>query len=105
MNVLTANEVKQIMQTKPDTVLIMVLNSAAYEKAHIPKSINIDNISIAEQQFSKDTHIIVYCSDSTCMASFQAYKQLELAGFNKIWRFAGGLREWDEMGYELIKNP
>lgn len=101
MKTLNAQQVKNQIEQHPETQLVMTLSPLAFQKAHIPGSTNIWDIQTAIQQFSKETKIIVYCSDQTCMASYAAYKQLESAGFQNIWRFAGGLVEWMEAGFEL----
>lgn len=105
MNILTAQEVKNKITQNPEIKLIMTLSPIAYQKCHIPNSLNVWDINLAKAQFSKETEIIVYCSDKTCMASFYAYQQLEEEGYQKIWRFAGGLVEWEEMGFDLVESP
>jgi len=101
MKILTAPQVKRKIENNPHVKLIMTLGPKAYAKSHIPNSINVWNIEAANQRFSKDSEIIVYCTDRLCMASYSAYYQLEQAGYQNIWRFAGGLVEWNEAGYPL----
>lgn len=101
MKTLTAQEVKQKLQENPDTKLVMTLGPAAFDKCHIPGSLNVWDIKTAEALFPNDVEIIVYCSDRSCMASYYAYQQLERAGYENIWRFAGGLTEWDQNGFPL----
>lgn len=106
MNILTATQVKNKMEQNPAIKLVMTLGPKAFEKAHIPGSLNIWDINVAKEQLPKKTGIIVYCSDQTCMASYAAYQQLENAGYPNIWRFAGGLVEWQKAGYPLdTKRP
>ena len=105
MNILTANQVKRKISEEPTTHLIMVLNESAFKKAHIPGSLNISNIDDALKLLSINEPIIVYCSDNACIASYMAYQQLDQAGYKHIWRFAGGLREWTEHGYEVTSGP
>lgn len=104
MKILNAEQVKKRMISNPETKLVMTLGPKAFAKCHIPGSINIYDIEVAKQQFSKGVDIIVYCSDQSCRASFYAYEQLEKAGYENIWRFAGGLREWSGAGYPLIES-
>ena len=101
MNILTAHQVNEMIHQDNDIQLVMVLKDTAFAKAHIPQSINISDIDSAIVKLPKDSKIIVYCSDSACLASYYAYKQLEAAGYSHIWRFAGGLREWEACGYTL----
>ena len=101
MKTLTAHQVRQKLKLNPGIKLVMTLGPQAFTKSHIPNSLNIWNIEVAKEEFSKDTEIIVYCSDTNCMASYQAYHQLEKASFENIWRFSGGLVEWNGSGYPL----
>ena len=101
MKTLNAAQVKQMISDQPEIKLVMTLGPAAYAKCHIPGSLNVWTIESAKERFPLDSKIIVYCSDTRCMASYYAYQQLEEAGYQNIWRFAGGLMEWDESGYDL----
>lgn len=101
MNILNAQEVKELISSLPAIQLVMTLGPDAFAKSHIPGSINVYDTAIAERDLPKATPIIVYCSDVACQSSYQAYQQLEQAGFQQIWRFAGGLVEWAANGYEL----
>ena len=102
MRTLNATEVKIKLDQNSKVFLVNTLGERAFKKAHIPNSLNITSMEGAGQMFKKDDEIIVYCSDINCMASYYAYKQLEMAGYTNIWRFAGGLREWSESGYPLV---
>lgn len=104
MKILTAKEVNQKLTDESDIILVMVLSEKAFQKAHIPNSLNISDIEVAKEKLPIESKIIVYCSDSACVASYQAYQQLESAGYKNIWRFAGGLLEWNEAGYKLNSN-
>lgn len=99
MNTLTATQVKEMLSRDPSVHLVMTLGPNAFAKSHIPGSINIYDLETATKYFSKNAKIIVYCSDINCMASYQAYQQLERAGYTNIWRFSGGLVEWGERGF------
>ena len=102
MRTLSAIEVKNRIKQNSKVHLVNTLNGNAFIKAHIPNSLNITSMKVAELLFDKDDEIIVYCSDVTCTASYYAYKQLEAVGYTNIWRFAGGLREWSENGFPLV---
>ncbi len=102
MKTLNATEVKNRINQNSNVYLVNTLSASAFQKAHIPNSLNINSMDTATELFGKNDEIIVYCSDVNCMASYYAYKQLELAGYTNIWRFAGGLREWSEKGFPLV---
>ena len=104
MNILTAHQVKEKMAQNPETKLIMVLGTNAYNKAHIPGSLDMSDIETVKMTFSKNVEIIVHCSDVACPASYKAYGLLEQAGYKNIYRLAGGLNEWEESGFDLITD-
>ena len=104
MKILTALQVKNKMEQDPNIKLVMTLSAKAYAKCHIPGSLNISDIEVAKKQFPKNTKIIVYCSDQACLASYYAYQELEKAGYQNIWRFAGGLVEWSTEGFPLKES-
>jgi rhodanese-related sulfurtransferase len=91
MKTLNATEVKNRINQNSNVYLVNTLSASAFQKAHIPNSLNINSMDTATELFGKNDEIIVYCSDVNCMASYYAYKQLELAGYTNIWQFAGGL--------------
>ena len=105
MRTLTASEVKAMMDNNPQVQVVMTLSPAAFAKCHIPGSINIWDVNTAKSRFSPETPIILYCTDTTCMASYQAYHEMERAGYQKLWRFAGGLVAWAAAGYPLNQQP
>lgn len=102
MKTLNATEVKNRINQNSKVYLVNTLSASAFQKMHIPNSLNINSMETASQLFDKKDEIIVYCSDVNCMASYYAYKQLEMAGYTNVWRFAGGLREWSEKGFPLV---
>ena len=104
MKELTAQEVRIKVESEEDVQLIMTLSPENFAVFHIPGSINICNIDHAKEQFPLDTKIIVYCSDRQCLSSYYAYHELKRSGYRNIWRFSGGLREWQEAGFPLIKG-
>lgn len=104
MHILSAKEVRTKINSNRDVKLIMVLGEAAFKRAHIPGSLNISDVKVAEHSLAKDSTIIVYCSDIECSASFHAYRELVKAGYIDVYRFAGGLVEWDASGFALARG-
>jgi len=105
MKILNAQQVKRKMSEDQSIKLVMTLGEKAFTKCHIPGSLCISDIDSAIKKLPKNTEIIVYCSDKTCMASYYAYQQLEQAGYENIWRFAGGLMAWNKAGFALDESP
>ncbi|MGH8565426.1 MAG: rhodanese-like domain-containing protein [Gammaproteobacteria bacterium] len=85
---------------KQGYALVNVLEPEAFEREHIPGSINIPEGDEAtfEQLFSKDKEIIVYCASTDCHASDSAAEKLTKRGFTQVYDYAAGLRDWKQGG-------
>ena len=53
------------------------------------------------EPLAKDRDVVVYCTDVACVASQMAYHAMVAEGYTNVRRYAGGLSDWDEAGYEL----
>ncbi|NGP54285.1 rhodanese-like domain-containing protein [Thioalkalivibrio sp. XN8] len=87
-------------QKKDDFVLINVLPREAFREAHIRTSINIpheDDTFVEEVEKvagGKDRKIVMYCANKDCDASPTAAKKLDEAGFEHVYDYEGGTRDW-----------
>jgi rhodanese-related sulfurtransferase len=103
MKKINIDELKEKM-TNEDIKLIDVLEPEQYEKKHIKNAINIPLKKIAteaKQRFDKDDELVVYCADYECSASPTAAKKLENSGFENVYDYAGGKKEWEDAGYPM----
>lgn len=101
MNTIDREELKSKLDRGDDFNLVMTLDTWAFEAAHIPGSININNPAEPQKHLSPDDEIIVYCTNPICIASIQAYHALQAAGYMNIHRYPGGLEDWTEAGYPI----
>lgn len=89
---------------KSNLVVINVLSKEAFEKEHIPGSINIpldrpDFIDKVKKNVpDKNAPIVVYCAGPHCPTSAEAAKLLEKAGFTNVSHYKGGMEEWRKSG-------
>lgn len=104
MNTITKEQLREKLERGDQFRLIMALDRNAYEQMRIPGSIHFNNMDEAAEQLQIDEEIVVYCSNPLCPVSVQAYRQLERRGFTNLYRYAGGVTEWMEAGYELEGN-
>ena len=104
MKTITAQSLKTKLDQGEDLKLVMTMPASAFEKSHIPGSLQVYSIEDALRQLKPEDSIVVYCTDSSCMASVRAYYQLSSAGYPHLVRFAGGLTEWIKQGYPLEGN-
>ena len=101
MQTITLEELRDKMNRGDDFKLVMTLAEWAYQMSHIPGSLNINNMEQAEDLLDPEDDIVVYCSDTNCLASRAAYHYLTKHGFTNVRRFSGGLAEWQAAGYPL----
>jgi len=83
LRVITADTLKEQLESDTPPVLINVLPQSAHEARHISGSINVpvDDIEQVEQLVpNKDAPIVVYCANADCTAS-PSYRTLLLKSF------------------------
>ena len=97
----TAVEAKELIDTKPDLIIIDV--SPNYDKGHIPGAINyyIGNGSLDEAipSLDKNKEYLVYCHVDS--ASISGAQKLVDAGFTKVYRLVGNYQAWIDAGYPI----
>ncbi len=102
MEVIDAKELKaRLSRADKDFTLVMFMDRAAFDRAHIPGSVHCADAAEAATRFPKDAPIVGYCSADACWMSKRACKQLVEQGYTRITHFDGGLWAWEQAGYEL----
>ena len=101
MQTISLDELRNKMNRGDDFKLVMTLAEWAYQMSHIPGSLNINNMEQAKDLLDPEDDIVVYCSDTNCLASQAAYHYLTKNGFTNVRRFSGGLAEWQAAGFPL----
>ena len=97
-------ELKAKLDRGDDFRLVMTLNEWAFDAQHIPGSLHFNTPADFAAGLDKANEIVVYCSDTACVASQFAYKALIDNGYNNVRRYEGGLSDWVEAGYKLEGN-
>ena len=89
---LTVEEAKNLIKTKPDSILVDVRYDHEHISSHIAESINIYVICHPEELEKLDltTKILVYCR--TGVRSLRALKILRESGHYKVYNMFGGLK-------------
>ena len=105
MQTLSKTELNEMNhREKDDFVLINVLPRDAFREKHIRTSINIPiegedfDETVRKVAGGKDRKVVVYCASFDCDASEKAAKRLEQAGFEQVYDYEGGTRDWFETG-------
>lgn len=100
------DELKAKLKNGDDFDLIMTHHDLAFAAAHIPGSIHFNPLdqTIADLPQDRARDIVVYCTDPACVASQMVYHGMEAEGYTNVRRYAGGLADWDDAGYELASG-
>ena len=101
MNLISGEELKQKLDRGDKFKLVNALGEWAFNAKHIPGSINISKIEDAKKILNPRDEIIIYCSNTSCIASIIGYQLLTRMGYKNVRRYAGGIEDWEERGYPL----
>lgn len=107
MKRVTNDELTTLMDRHEDLVLLNVQEQAEFDQAHIPGSINAsamdkDFVKRVEETVSeKNTPIAVYCGSEMCRLSESGAERLENAGFEEVFRYSGGTKDWADHDLEI----
>lgn len=88
-----------------DIQLIDVRTPKEYTDGHIKDATNInfydDDFITQMSKLDKDKDLYIYCRSGG--RSGKAAKQLEAAGFTKVYDLQGGMKNWNKNNLEVIK--
>lgn len=101
MKVINTEQLKNKLNRSDNFKLVMTMNQWAYDRMHIPGTLHFNNLQEAMTHLTPDDEIVVYCSTKWCHQSIDAYLSLRSHGYNKVYRYAGGLEEWRDAHYPL----
>jgi len=92
------------MQIVEVPLVINVLDEEAYNDCHIAGSIHsdFDKVESYVQNMSKDSEIILYCSNYACSTSDFVGKKLQSLGYTNVWAYEGGIAEWKQHGLPTV---
>jgi rhodanese-related sulfurtransferase len=99
-------DLKAKLDRGDDFDLIMIHTRIAFETAHIPGSNHFDPHvqPMSDLPADKAAEVVVYCTGDACGASRRAYHAMVAEGYTNVRRYAGGLADWAEAGYELVSG-
>ena len=94
-------ELKEMLDGEDTFKLVMTLGEWEYSTKHIPGSLRASTVEEALKTLYLRDEIILYDSGPPCTASRMACRILKARGYERVRRYAGGLQEWESMGYAL----
>ena len=101
MDLIDTQELKRKLDRKDDFKLVMTLGEWEYRASHIPGSLRISTVEEALEALDPHDEIVLYDSGPPCTASRIACRLLKARGYERVRRYAGGLQEWESVGYAL----
>ena len=101
MDLIDTQELKRKLDRKDDFKLVMTLGEWEYRASHIPGSLRISTVEEALEALQPHDEIVLYDSGPPCTASRIACRLLKARGYERVRRYAGGLQEWESVGYAL----
>jgi rhodanese-related sulfurtransferase len=92
-------EFQKMIKNQQDLVVIDVLSSKSFAKAHIKGAVSIplDKLDkpVVIKGLDKNKTYVVYCASTKCYASTAAAELLMKHGFKKVYDYKAGLAEWE----------
>jgi rhodanese-related sulfurtransferase len=103
VNYLTADELYSRIKQGEDIAILDVRSNDSFLLKHIKGAINIPYTELVQRtiELDKSKVIIVYCSDTNCGLSKNAFDTLTAAGFTKVFTLEGGIESWRAKGYPV----
>lgn len=107
MQNISTQTLKQWKDEGRQFALINVLDEEQHRQAHIPGSSNVpvgdsDFIERVQAQVPIQAEpIVVYCASEECNASPKAAKKLEESGYQEVYDYSGGLKDWQDAGFPV----
>jgi rhodanese-related sulfurtransferase len=80
--------------------LVDVLPSEEYETSHLPGAINVPlaRLAAGAPDLDRLRPVAVYCADTACDLSPRAAALLEHLGFQRVYDYAAGKKDWIDAG-------
>ena len=100
-------DVRKMLDSGKDIVLLNVLPEVYFKKEHIPGSLNVDGYKmdfipeLEKAGIRKDTAIVVYASGADSEASTYAAQRMLKHGWSKVMDYREGIAGWKQSGLSL----
>lgn len=96
------DELVNLIQSNKRYVLADARSRADYDNKHLPGAVSIPAEEVGDyaDKLDKTEEIITYCGSYECPASTMAAKEFKRLGFKNVRDYKGGIKEWEEKGYQ-----
>jgi polyisoprenoid-binding protein YceI len=105
--VIATEELRRLLQSQKDIVLLNVLPEKFFKQKHIPGSVNVDGYKmdfideVEKAGIKKDAAIVVYASGSDSEASSYAAERMLKQGWMNVRDYREGIAGWTKFGFAL----
>lgn len=103
VNVITINELTDLLKSDQSYVIVDARPRDAYDKAHLPGAVSVplDETDSYAGKFDKNQTIVTYCGSFQCPISTNSAREFMKLGFKNVRDYKGGIKEWQEKGYPV----
>lgn len=70
---------------------------------NLPASYSTDKIARRLEKYKREQMLIIYCTNAECNYSVRVAGICRFLKYSNVFIFRGGIEEWDNKGYPLIK--
>ena len=105
---LTAEGAAELILSTPELVVIDARKQEEFAAGHIEGAISMLNTTMTEASLAqlvpnKNTPILFYCNGERCMRSTDATQKALSWGYQSVYWFRGGWKEWSEKQMPIAK--
>ena len=107
--VITADQLKNMLDEKKDIILIDARTKEEYQEAHIAGAISVPEKNFDESASvlpsDKNAFLVFYCNGVKCGKSKKAAVKADAKGYKNILIYGEGFPVWEEKGYKIVPGP
>lgn len=102
----SAAALKQTM-TEPGVTVVHALDVEHFQKGHVPGAVNVDyeKMTVEMLPANKAAPLVFYCAGPGCPVSKMAARKAASWGYEDVWVFEGGIKEWKAAGMDVATGP
>lgn len=99
----------ELFQSTPDLIVVDSRKPADYAEAHLQKAVSLPNTetnadSLASVVPSISTPVMFYCNGITCGRAADAVQIAVDAGYENVYYYAKGMKEWNDRGLPTVSE-
>jgi rhodanese-related sulfurtransferase len=107
--IVSAEQVIELILAKPELVIIDSRKKSEFTKGHIESAVNLLNTSLRQDDLQaacpdKSTPIVFYCNGTRCLRSSDAVRKAMDWGYQNVFWFRGGWKEWTDKRLPVVSN-